>query len=115
MKSVSECFVVRSFASAALIVSALASIGCAEREEDEVHLAVVRDGVQIAWVGSSESVTTQGVNLLQAGSQSKKGRSTGAIRLPVANGIKYSCGVTFVGRHYAITASHCVDDEDVVL
>jgi hypothetical protein len=115
MKSSSGCLAVRSLTGAAFIAVALASVGCAGREEDELHLAVVRDGVQIAWVGSSESVTTTGVNLLQAGSQSKKGRSTGVIRLPVANGIKYSCGVTFVGRHYAITAAHCVDDQDVAL
>jgi len=115
MKTLSESFVVRSLTAAAVIAAALTSVGCAQHDEDELHLAVVRDGVQIVWVGSSEGVTTTGVNLLQASSQSKKGRSTGAIRLPVANSIKYSCGVTFVGRHYAITAAHCVDDQDVAL
>lgn len=105
----------RTWSTATLVTTALAATSCAGREEDELQLAVARQSVQIVWVGSNEAVTTTGVNLLLGSSQSKKGRSTGVIRLPVANGVKYSCGVTFVGRHHAITAAHCIEDDDVAL
>jgi len=98
----------------------LTAIGCftacgASDSNDEPLLATSREPVQLAWVGWNESTTTTGVNLLKASSQSVNGKATGALRYGISNGVKYSCGVTFISHTYALTAAHCVDQADLSL
>jgi len=86
----------------------LVACGAAEGDGDEPTLAMAQGPLQLAWVGTSESSTTDGVNLIKASSQTRKGKSTGAIRI-VNGAINASCGATFISNRRAVTAAHCVD------
>lgn len=75
---------------------------------EDIILATSADPLQAVYVGFNESDTNTGVNLLKASSQSRKGKSTGALRAFTSGGLPATCGVTFVSHHYAVTAAHCV-------
>lgn len=89
--------------------------GCGADGGAKETLATSRDPVQLAWVGENESSSNVGVNLLKASSQSVNGKATGAMRYGISNGVKYSCGVTFISHRYALTAAHCVPSSDLSL
>jgi len=97
-------------ASAVAGATLLAACGAAgDGESEEPTLGMAQNAVQIAWVGTSETSTTDGVNLIKASSQTRKGKSTGAIRI-VDGAINASCGATFISNRRAVTAAHCVEN-----
>lgn len=94
----------------ALIVSTACSLAaCGGVDEQELELATSTQPVQAAYVASTETATNRGVNLVTTSSQTRKGKSTGAIRGTLPGGLKPTCGATFISHRYAITAAHCVD------
>lgn len=99
-------------APAALLIAA----SCASSSEDEeLQLATTSQAVQSVWVASSETATNRGVNLVTTSSQSRKGKSTGALFYKSKDNSIPSCGVTFISHQYALTAAHCVPKEDITL
>lgn len=95
-------------------VSAGAAIGLAACSgsggtEEEMMLATSTNPLQLAYVGTSESQTNTGVNLLTTSSRGRlAGRATGAIRANWTDGAVGECGATFISHQYAVTAAHCI-------
>jgi len=100
------------------VVVVLALAGCQREPEGELVLAG-QDPLQSVFVAWSESTTFKGVHLVTSWANGKKAKSVGVIRpqgdnWPGAEGIREAtCGATFISKHHAITAAHCVDSGNV--
>jgi hypothetical protein len=89
--------------------------GCAANVSETEDLAnSAQSPLQMEFVGTSEGDTSKWVNLLTSSTTTRWAQSVGAMKLPSGStaGVTFTCGVTFVSPHYAITAGHCVDGAD---
>jgi hypothetical protein len=80
-------------------------LGCgAPHDASEERSAERADGVQLGYVSFG------GFHTILTSSTSNQAKSTGAIRGTNDGSASHlSCGATFVSKHYAVTAAHCVN------
>ncbi|HWA77703.1 MAG TPA: hypothetical protein VG937_35450 [Polyangiaceae bacterium] len=98
-------------------VSVLAALSGCQNDHPEGELVLARqDPLQSVYVAWSESTTFKGVHLVTSWANGKKAKSVGVIRPAGENwpnateGLREgTCGTTFISKHKAVTAAHCVD------
>jgi hypothetical protein len=104
------------------LLGALLSVGCGhdDPDADTTDVGVASDAVDLAAIPANQA------EIVQDGSI--PARATGVLIIPFLDGahnprfvasaqhgnlpLRGSCGVTFVSPHYAITSSHCVDNNN---